>query len=181
MKNFISRLKQNRLLQLFTISVRYLLGSSFVYASIFKIQGRRFTPESGESAPINSLPHFFEAMYQAGIYWNFIGWGQLLAGFLLMSHIFSTLGAVVFFPLMLNIFIITISFESPGVLMITSLMLLANIYLLSWDWNKLKFIVLPAPQNYVDNTNEFSKRSIWSYIGIFMFFAVVLLRVIMTI
>ncbi len=140
----------------------------------------RFTPESGESAPIDTLPHFFEAMYQSGIYWHFIGWGQLLAGFLLMSHIFSTLGAVVFFPLMLNIFIITISFESPGVLLITSLMLLANIFLLLWDWNKLKFVILPNPQTYTDNTDDFSKRKIWMYAGLLFFFLIVVIRIVMS-
>jgi hypothetical protein len=39
MENLISRLKQSLLLQLFTINLRYLLGSAFVYASIFKLNG----------------------------------------------------------------------------------------------------------------------------------------------
>jgi uncharacterized membrane protein YphA (DoxX/SURF4 family) len=176
MEEQISRLKQIKILQIFTISIRYLLGTSFVWASIMKIQGIRFTPHSAENEPINTLNHLFESMYQAGLYWHFIGWGQLIAGFLLMSQRFSTLGAVVFFPIMLNIFIITISFNWVGVLTITLLMLLVNIYLLLWDWNKLKFIVLPNPQNYIDNNAEFSKRKVWTYVGIFYFFFVVLIR-----
>jgi len=180
MKNSISRLKQNLLLQLFTIGLRYLLGSSFVYASIFKISGIRFTPQSGENAPINTLPHFFEAMYQAGIYWHFIGWGQLIAGILLMSQVFSTLGAVAFFPIMLNIFVITISFESPGILLITSLMLLSNVYLLLWDWNKLKFIFLPEPRPYLDDNTAFLKWKGWTYSGLLLFFAIVSLRLFQT-
>lgn len=176
MENLILRLKQYPILQLFAIALRNLLGSSFVYASIFKIYGIRFTPASGENAPIDTLPHFFEAMYQAGLYWQFLGWGQLIAGFLLMSHTFSTLGAVLFFPIMLNIFIITISFDSTGVLIITSCMLLANLYLLVWDWNKLKFVVLPQPRHYVDDSTEFSKRKIWTYFGVALFALIVLLR-----
>jgi uncharacterized membrane protein YphA (DoxX/SURF4 family) len=176
MEESISRLKQIKILQIFTISIRYLLGTSFVWASILKIQGRRFTPQSAEHEPINSLNHLFESMYQSGFYWYFIGWGQLLAGFLLMSQRFSTLGAVVFFPIMLNIFIITLSFNWVGVLTITLLMLLINIYLLLWDWNKLKFIALPNPQNYIDNNAEFFKRKVWTYVGIFYFFFVVLIR-----
>lgn len=175
----ISRLKQITILQIFTISIRYLLGTSFVWASILKIQGRRFTPHSAENEPINTLDHFFESMYQSGLYWHFIGWVQLMAGFLLMSQRFSTLGAVVFFPLMLNIFIITISFNWAGVLTITFLMLLTNIYLLLWDWNKLKFVALPKPQNYIDNDAEFSKRRVWTYVGIFYFFMIVVIRNIM--
>ncbi|MFM9838656.1 MAG: DoxX family membrane protein [Cyclobacteriaceae bacterium] len=177
MEKVISRLKQYRILQLFTISLRYLLGSSFVYASIFKIRGIRFTPKSGESAPIDTLPHFLEAMYQATIYWHFIGWGQLIAGFLLMSQVFSTLGAVVFFPIMLNIFVITISFDSTNILIITFLMLLATIYLLLWDWNNLKFIVLPKAHSYVDNNDAFLKHKIWAYLAVFFFFIIILMRV----
>jgi uncharacterized membrane protein YphA (DoxX/SURF4 family) len=179
MERLISKLKQNIILQIFTISIRYLLGTSFVWASILKIQGRRFTPQSAEHEPINSLNHFFESMYQSGLYWHFIGWGQLMAGFLLMSQIFSTLGAVVFFPLMLNIFIITISFGWVGILPVTLLMLLINVYLLLWDWNKLKFVALPTPPNYIDNNTEFSKRSVWTYVGISYFLLVVLIRKMM--
>jgi uncharacterized membrane protein YphA (DoxX/SURF4 family) len=179
MEGLISKLKQNKILQIFTISIRYLLGTSFVWASILKIQGRRFTPQSAEHEPINSLNHFFESMYQSGLYWHFIGWGQLMAGFLLMSQIFSTLGAVVFFPLMLNIFIITISFGWVGVLHVTLPMLLINIYLLLWDWNKLKFVALSKPQNFINNDSEFTKRSVWSYVGIFYFFMVVVIRKMM--
>ena len=159
MEKFVSTLKQLVIFQLFTILLRYVLGGAFVYASIFKILGIRFTPKSGASAPINTLPHFMEAMYQSGYYWYFIGWGQLIIGFLLLSQLFSTVGAVAFFPLMLmlNIVVITTSFDSVSVLIITSLMLLANLYLLLWDWNRLKFIVLPQPQQYSDNTAELSK------------------------
>jgi hypothetical protein len=176
MERLISKLKQNIILQLFTILLRYLLGAAFVFASIFKIQGIRFTPESAANAPINSLEHFFETMYQTPYYWNFIGCAQFMVGFLLMSQIFSTAGAVAFFPIILNIFVITISFQSPNILLITFLMVCGNIYLLLWDWNKLKFIALPNPQNYVDDNNEFSKRKIWTFLGIFFFLTVIFIR-----
>jgi uncharacterized membrane protein YphA (DoxX/SURF4 family) len=176
MENFVSKLKQKLLLQLFTIGLRYLLGSAFVFASIFKIEGIRFMPPPGKNTPVNTLAHFFEAMYQAGIYWHFVGWGQLIAGFLLMSQAFSTLGAVSFFPVMLNIFVITISFNSPNILLITSLMLLSNVYLLLWDWNKLKFIFLPGQRPYLDDNSPFSKWKGWTYTGLLLFFAVVSLR-----
>lgn len=176
MESLVSKLKQNIILQLFTISLRYLLGSAFVFASIFKIQGIRFTPESAANTPINSLEHFLETMYQTPYYWNFIGYAQLTVGFLLMSQIFSTAGAVAFFPIMLNIFVITISFQSPNILLITFLMMCGNIFLLIWDWNKLKFIALPNPQNYVDNTDEFSKHKIWTFLGLLLFLTVIFVR-----
>lgn len=105
MEGFIFQLKSFRFFQIFTICIRYLLGVAFVWASIFKIAGIRFTPASGENTPINSLAHLLESMYRSGFYWNFIGWGQLIAGFLIMSQAFSTLGAVAYFPIILSIFV----------------------------------------------------------------------------
>jgi len=59
----------------------YLLGGAFVFASLIKIKGKRSTLMSGEAEPLNSALHFFATMYQSGMYWKFIGLGQLLAGF----------------------------------------------------------------------------------------------------
>lgn len=180
MEKFIVQIKQIVIFQIFTIFLRYLLGSAFVWASILKIKGIRFTPFSGETAPINSLPHLLESMYQSGFYWYFIGFGQLIAGFLLMSQIFSTLGAIAFFPIILNIFVLTTYFDSPGILAITSLMLLANIYLLLWDWNKLKFVVLNNPGDFNSHSTQFSGKKIWIYLGILLFVAIVVFRIFTT-
>ena len=177
MEKFIFKLKQIAIFQIFTIFLRYLLGSAFVWASILKIKGIRFTPFSGENTPINSLPHLLESMFQSGFYWYFIGLGQLVAGFLLMSQIFSTLGAIAFFPIILNIFVLTTYFDSPGILAVTSLMLLANIYLLLWDWNKLKFVVLNNPGDYTSQSTQLSGKKIWIYLGILFFVAIVVFRI----
>ena len=180
MEKFIFRIKRITIFQLFTIFLRYLLGTAFVWASILKIKGIRFTPTSGENEPINSLSHLLESMYQSGFYWHFIGWGQLIAGFLLMSHIFSTVGAIAYFPIILNIFVITTYFESPMILAITSLMLLANIYLLLWDWNKLKFVVLNNPGEYTSQSTQLSANKVWIYLGILFFIAIVVIRILST-
>jgi len=76
MEKIIFRLKLIKSFQVFTIFVRYLLGIAFVWASILKIKGIRFEPNSGENTPIGSLSHLLEAMYRSGFYWYFIGWGQ---------------------------------------------------------------------------------------------------------
>lgn len=180
MEKFLFSLKSRKIFQVFTIFVRYLLGAAFVWASVLKIRGIRFTPTSAEHAPIHSLPHLLESMYRSGFYWYFIGWAQYTAGFLLMSQVFSTLGAVVYFPLMLSIFILTTYFQSPGILAVTSLMLLANIYLLLWDWNRIKFIVLNKPGEYIDQSTPFSRQKIWTYIGIGLWILISIFRVIST-
>jgi len=180
MEKLIYKLKLVPLFQLFTIFLRYLLGMGFVWASILKIKGVRFTPQSGEHTPIGSLPHLLESMYRHSAYWQFIGWGQLLAGFLMMSQMFSTLGAIVYFPMLLSIFLLTTYFQSPGILAVTSLMLLGNIYLLLWDWNRLKFIVLNKPGEYVDQSTPLSRHHIWTYIGIGVCIAIVIFRLFTT-
>lgn len=178
MEKFLFRLKSLKYFQIFTIFVRYLLGAAFVWASVLKIKGIRFEPQSGENTPINSLSHLLESMYRSGFYWYFIGWGQFIAGLLIMSQIFSTLGAVVYFPIILSIFILTTAFQSSVFFTMTSLMLLANIYLLLWDWNRLKFVILDTPNEYVDQSTQFSRQKIWAYIGLLLCILILIFRLI---
>lgn len=180
METFLSGLKSLKSFQLFTIIVRYLLGAAFVWASILKIKGIRFEPQSGEHTHINTVSHLLETMYRSGFYWYFIGWGQFIAGFLIMSQMFSTLGAVAYFPIMLSIFILTTTFQGPVFLIMTSSMLLANIYLLLWDWNRLKFMILNKPGEYVDQSTQFSRKRIWAYLGLILCVVITIFRVVST-
>ncbi len=118
--------------------LRYLIGFAFIPSGMKKLLGMRFTqiPDN------NPIGHFFEAMYQTGLYWNFLGAGQLLAAFLLMTQRFATIGAVIFSFIVINIFVITISLQFAGTWIITSGLLIAGICLLLWDYNKLKFILM---------------------------------------
>ena len=59
-------------------------------------------------------------------------------------------------------------------------MLLGNIYLLLWDCNRLKFIILNKPGEYVDQTTPFSRQKTWAYIGILLWIAISIFRVITT-
>jgi len=63
-----------KLATLFIIYTRYVLGGAFIFASIIKIKGDRFTTESGENYPINSAWQMFETFYRSGLFWEFIGW-----------------------------------------------------------------------------------------------------------
>jgi hypothetical protein len=137
---FLKKLKSLIYIQVFIIYTRYLIGISFVFASIVKIKGERFMTDMTmiNGSPIHSAAHLFETLYQSGHYWKFIGISQLIAAFLLMTQRFSKLGALSFFPIILNIFFITASYDFIGTIYITSLMLLANIALLIWDWEDFK-------------------------------------------
>ncbi|MBO6534282.1 MAG: DoxX family protein [Muricauda sp.] len=133
-------LKEKIVPQILIIYIRYLLGGAFVFASLIKIKGLRFTSESGALEPIGSAWHFFETMYQSGLYWKFIGMAQLIAGFLLMTQRFSKLGALINLPIILNVFIITLSYYFAYTPVITGSMLVANLLLIIWEWNEIKIL-----------------------------------------
>jgi hypothetical protein len=163
----MDRLKSFFLVQLFIIYTRYLIGGAFVFACIIKIKGKRFTTYSHEDAPIGSTMHFFEVLYQTGLYWQFIGWAQLLAGFLLMTQRFAKLGAAVNLPIILNVFVITISMEFGGTPVITGLMLAANLLLIWWHWGELRSLVnlpyQPASPDLEEN------KPLWAITGLLLF------------
>jgi hypothetical protein len=163
----MNRLKSIFLAQIFIIYTRYLIGGAFVFACIIKIKGKRFTTYSHEDAPIGSTMHFFEVLYQTGLYWQFIGWAQLLAGFLLMTQRYAKLGALVNFPIILNVFVITISMEFGGTPLITGLMLLANLLLIVWHWGELRSLInlpyTPEPKDQEEN------KPLWAIAGLLLF------------
>ena len=158
-------LKQSLLLQLAVIYTRYLIGGAFVFASLIKIKGHRFTqiPDDGG----HSVGHFFEMMYQSGLYWQFLGWAQLLAGLLLLTQRFAMLGAVLFLGIIANIFVITISYDFGGTSVITGLMLLATVALLLWDWNRLRVLLnLPVVE---EKTSPLFESPLWTVMGAVLF------------
>ncbi|MBN8583569.1 MAG: hypothetical protein J0M37_00630 [Ignavibacteria bacterium] len=160
-------LKSKLLPQLFIIYTRYLIGAAFVFASVVKIQGKRFTTIDGINEPINSAWHMFETLYQSGLWWKVMGLGQLIAGLLLMTQRYAKLGALMFLPIIANIFVITLSYDFRGTPVITGLMLIANIMLVLWDWDELKILVNKAP--VMQQPNRFENIRIWEITGLALF------------
>ncbi|MBL4655333.1 MAG: hypothetical protein JKY33_05880 [Bacteroidia bacterium] len=169
-------MKEKVWLQIFIIYTRYLVGGTFVFASLIKLKGRRFTADSGIDAPIDTAWHFFETMYQSGLYWKFIGLGQLIAGLLLMTQRYSKLGALLSLPIIANIFVITISYHFTGTPVIAGLMLLANLILIAWDWNELKILINKPP--ILETDKRFEKDKIWELTGVILFIFTFIYRVV---
>ncbi|MEM7382412.1 MAG: hypothetical protein AAF361_14635 [Bacteroidota bacterium] len=124
--------------------------------------------------PFTSLPtsnpvgYFFDAFFQASEYYVFVGATQVLAGLLLLFPVTATLGAIVYFPIILNIAIITFAIGFKGTWVITLLMTTACLYLLVWDYDKFKSLL---PKRHV--RNELFKRkeyvfqfSFWAILGV---------------
>jgi hypothetical protein len=162
---------------IFVIYLRYLIGGAMVFSSIVKINGGRFTSEDGTEAPIDSAMHLFETLYQSGLYWRFLGWGQLFAGLLLMTQLYAALGAVAMFPIVINIFVITISYYFAFTPVIAGLMLLANIFLLLWDYQRFLplFQTNKSPREYTDLVNgKIESDRLWPYLGLVLFLVTVI-------
>lgn len=131
-----ARVRENRWHQLFSIFCRVSLAAGFLPSGYVKIAGERFT----DLAVNHPMGHYLDALFQTGFYYTFIGVLQMGAAILLLIPRTATLGAVIYFPLILNIFILTLSTRFVGSLLSSPLMVLANLYLLCWDYHKLKFI-----------------------------------------
>jgi hypothetical protein len=93
-----------------------------------------------------------------------------------MTQRFSRLGAIFYFVIILNIFIITIAFDFHGTPIITGLMLLAGLFLLIWDIEAL----LPL----IFNRFKFEKQSLqiadqtyWIYLGFVMLISIFLMGI----
>ncbi len=123
-------------LRLFTWMNRVLLSVGFLPSGLKKIVGEPFTL----LGPETRVGYFFDAIHQAGWYYPFLGWAQVIAAVLLLVPRTATLGALIYLPIILNIWVITVAMHFRGTWVITSLMLLANLYLLCWDYDRLRGI-----------------------------------------
>jgi hypothetical protein len=113
--------------------------------------GERFASGLSVNHPMG---HYLEALQQTGYYYPFIGVMQVTAAILLLIPRTATLGALLYFPMILNICILSFAVRFDGSLLSSPLMVLANLYLLCWDYDKLKFIM---PFNRLPATNAAPK------------------------
>ncbi len=124
-------------LRLFTAMTRGLLAVGFIVPSMPKLLGNRFS-----QIPVtHPVGYFFDAFFQAQAYYFAVGLAQLTAGLLLLFATTATLGAVLYFPIILNIFLITVSIGFQGTQLVSGLMLLASTYLLAWDYDRWKALL----------------------------------------
>lgn len=125
----------------FTLFTRILLAAGFIPTGMVKLLGRRFTTIP-DTTPIGA---FFEAMYQTGLFWNFIGAVQVVAGVLLLAPRHAHLGALLFLPVIASINVINIALDFGLTTVVTALMLLAALYLCCWDYDRFRGLFTTRP------------------------------------
>ena len=125
------------------------------------------------------MGHYLEALHLTGYYYTFIGVVQVAAAVMLLIPRTVTLGAFLYFPIILNISILTFATRFDGSLFTAPLMTLANLYLLGWNYEKWKYILpfnrLPndvdaanrkSPENDVQIQENSGWRDVFSRYGI---------------
>ena len=150
----------SRWLQIFTAFTRCLLAVGFIPPSITKILHHPFTilPDS------NPVGHYFNALYNTGFYYEFIGWAQLTAALLLLFPRTAHIGALMFLPIIANIAVLTTSVGFVGTWILTIFMTLAALWLTAWEYDRLKSVL------FFDRKDR-SKPFRYQFIAVPMFFA----------
>ncbi|WP_315824023.1 MauE/DoxX family redox-associated membrane protein [Paraflavitalea speifideaquila] len=133
--------KSDKWMKGFAVFCRIALAVSFIPSGLVKIMGERFAEGLSSNNP---LGHYFDALYLTGYYYTFIGIAQVVIGILLLIPRTSLLGALMYFPLILNICVLTYATRFAGT-RLNTMMLLASLFLLIWNYDRLKYI-LPFKQ-----------------------------------
>jgi uncharacterized membrane protein YphA (DoxX/SURF4 family) len=141
--------RSNQWLRRFAIFCRVALALGFIPSGMVKVMGERFT-----GLPSNHpLGHYFDALHLTGFYYTFIGASQLTAAALLLLPRTTLLGALLYLPIISNICVLTYATRFEGT-RIATLMLLANVYLLCWDYPRLKHVLPLASSSGTGTTPE---------------------------
>lgn len=163
---FFYSLRTNYVLAILVWLTRYLLAFAFIPSGMKKLLGQQFTSIGID----NPIGFFFEAFYKSGMYWNFIGWCQVITALLMMTQRFSTFGNLIYFFIMANICCITIAMQFTGTWVITSLMLFASFCLLIWDTDKFQFIF--SKSGFLKNNHQVhlpEASRVWQISGFLLF------------
>lgn len=130
------RARRNKWLHYFALFNRIALAAGFLPSGLQKVLGERFTVLSVH----HPMGHYLDALYHTGFYYTFIGIMQVTAAILLLIPRTATLGALIYFPIILNICILSFAVRFDGSLLSSPLMVFAVLYLLCWDYHKIKFV-----------------------------------------
>ncbi len=130
-----------RALNWFAWVVRVLLAVAFLPSGLTKVLGMPFTrmdPRTSEAARM-----FAELQHDFGGLYPFIGACQLAAAVLLLVPRTTLVGALVHLPITAGIVVITTTVGFRGTWLIAWLMLLGVIFLICWDWHRVKALCGP--------------------------------------
>lgn len=135
---FYKKVRTNFWHALFYLFCRCSLALGFIVAGYVKIIGERFASGLAVKHPMGA---YLEALHHTGFYYPFIGIAQIAAGVLLLIPRTVLFGALLYFPIILNIWVLSWAVRFEGSLVSSTLMILANLYILLYNYDRLKFVL----------------------------------------
>jgi len=145
LERFYYEAKENKWYRYFAVFCRLALAVAWLISGYVKLSGERFAAGLSHNHP---LGQYFDALLNTGYYYTFIGVAQIIVAILLLIPITAIIGDIYSFPIILNICVLAYSVRFEGTRAATFL-LLANLFLLCWDYDRLKSI-LPFKQVKTD-------------------------------
>ena len=139
--------KGNMWLHYFAIFLRLALAFGFITSGMVKIMGERFASGLSVNHPMGQ---YLEALHHTGFYYTFIGVLQVIAAILLLVPRTVILGALLYFPVILNICVLSYAVRFEGSILTSPLMVLGCLFLIFWNYEKIKYI-LPFNHTIVPN------------------------------
>ncbi len=177
-ETFYSEIKENIWYLLFSFFCRFVLAFAFIFAGGVKIMGERFANGLSIKHPMGA---YLEALHHTGYYYTFIGMAQVVAAILLIIPKTVTLGAMLYLPIIINIWLLSFALRFEGSFITSPLMVLANLYLIAWNYDRLKYIlpmskfssqgILKKPTNYTYKFPFFFFSGVIFIIGLFVLLA----------
>jgi uncharacterized membrane protein YphA (DoxX/SURF4 family) len=137
--------KSDKWFQRFVLFCRLALAVSFFPTGLVKIMGQRFAEGLSSNNP---LGHYFDALYLTGYYYTFIGIVQIIIAILILIPRTSFLGVLMYFPMIVNICVLTYATRFAGT-RANTMLLLACLFLLIWNYDRLKYL-LPYKQPRIE-------------------------------
>lgn len=153
-----TEVRRNRWIHYFSIFLRIALAFGFITSGFVKIAGERFASGLSVNHPMGQ---YLEALHNTGFYYTFIGWMQVTAALLLLFPATVLLGALIYLPVILNIFILSYAVRFEGSTLTSPLMVLGIVFLICWNYDKVKYIlpghpaVVPVKIPKQDLSNKF--------------------------
>jgi uncharacterized membrane protein YphA (DoxX/SURF4 family) len=121
--------KSDKWFNSFAVFCRVATAASFLPAGFVKITGERFAAGLPSNNP---LGHYFDALLLTGYYYTFIGIAQIIIAVLLLIPRTSFPGALMYFPVIVNICVLTYATRFNGT-RLTTMLVIAGLYLLIRD------------------------------------------------
>jgi uncharacterized membrane protein YphA (DoxX/SURF4 family) len=139
----VAILTRGRVLRAAVVIVRIALGVLFIAYGAWKV-GDGYVPLAETDHPVGL---FFRFMEDTGFWWDLVGWTQIVAGVLLITQRFATVGALILLPVVVNILAVNVSLYPAfgATIYLTGVTLALTLFLVAYDYPKWKYVFWRHP------------------------------------